>query len=301
MISRVTQQTIQRSTLANLQLNLATTASMQSKLSSGKKITVPSDDPAAASDMLRLRGDLRAQTQYVRNADDGGSWLTTVDGALQSSLAALRQARDSTVQSGDAGLGPSSREALATQIEGVRDSLLAQANTTYLGRNVFAGTSNAGAAFAKDTATGAYTWTGVTAGTVDRRINATTTVRVDADGAAIFGSDVGSDTSVFTLLDTIAGKLRSGADATPDLANIDTRMEKMLTQVASVGARHSQVLTAQTELQSTQLTTKTQLSGIEDIDLAETILQLQAQQTAYQGALGAAAKVLQPSLLDFLK
>jgi flagellar hook-associated protein 3 FlgL len=299
MISRVTQQTIQRSTLANLQLNLATTASMQSKLSSGKKITVPSDDPAAASDILRLRGEQRVQTQYVRNADDGGSWLTTVDGALTSSLSALRRARDLTVQSGDGALGATSREALATEINGLRDSLLAQANTTYLGRSVFAGTSNTGAAFAPDAMTGLQTWTGTAGASVDRRIGATTTVRVDADGSAVFGS--GTD-SVFALLDTIATTLRTpGADAAASLGDIDTRMEKMLTQVASVGARHSQVLTAQTELQSTQLMTTTQLSGIEDIDLAETILQLQAQQTAYQGALGAAAKVLQPSLLDFLK
>ena len=266
MIGRVTQQTVQRSTLANLQLNLSTLADMQGKMSSGKKVTVPSDDPAAASDMLQLRGELRAQTQYVRNADDGGSWLTTVDTSLQSSLAALRNARDLTVQSGDAGLGPASREALATELDGARDTLLAQANATYLGRNVFAGTSNAPAAFSKD-AMGSYAWNGSAAGTVDRRINATTTVRVDVNGATAFGA----------------------------------RMEKMLTQLAGVGARHSRVLTAQTELQSAQLNTKTQLSGIEDIDLAETILQLQSQQTAYQGALGAASKVLQPSLMDVLK
>ncbi|PVU83373.1 flagellar hook-associated protein 3 [Cellulomonas sp. WB94] len=301
MISRVTQQTVQRSTLANLQLNLSTMAGMQAKMSSGKKITVPSDDPAAASDVLRLRGELRTQTQYVRNADDGGSWLTTVDTALQSSLSALRRARDLTVQGGNGALGTSSREALATEIDGVRDTLLAQANTTFLGRNVFAGTSDAGTAFTKDAVTGRYAWTGTAAGTVDRRINATTTVRVDADGAVAFGDDAAGDTSVFALLDTISTTLRAGGDATASLGAIDTRMEKMLTQLAGVGARHGQVLTAQTELKSTQLTTKAQLSGIEDIDLAETILQLQAQQTAYQGALGAAAKVLQPTLLDFLR
>ena len=301
MIGRVTQQTVQRSTLANLQLNLSTLADMQGKMSSGKKVTVPSDDPAAASDMLQLRGELRAQTQYVRNADDGGSWLTTVDTSLQSSLAALRNARDLTVQSGDAGLGPASREALATELDGARDTLLAQANATYLGRNVFAGTSDAPTAFSKD-AMGSYAWNGSATGTVDRRINATTTVRVDVNGATAFGDDTAvGDTSVFKLLDGIATTLRAGGDATAALGNIDARMEKMLTQLAGVGARHSRVLTAQTELQSAQLNTKTQLSGIEDIDLAETILQLQSQQTAYQGALGAASKVLQPSLMDFLK
>jgi flagellar hook-associated protein 3 FlgL len=299
VIGRVTQQTIQRSTLANLQLNLSTMADMQAKMSSGKKITVPSDDPAAASDLLRLRGEQRAQTQYARNADDGNSWLTTVDTAIQSSVSVLRRARDLTVQSGDAALGATSREALATEIEGVRDSLLAQANTTYLGRQVFAGTSDKGAAFATDPAGVPYTWTGTPNAPVERRVGPVTQVRVDVDGKAAFGSGAGS---VFALLDQVATALRTpGADATAFIGQIDTHMDNMLTQLSGVGARQNQVSDAQSDLLTAQLTTKTQLSGIEDIDLADTILQLQSQHVAYQGALGAAAKVLQPTLLDFLR
>ena len=299
MIGRVTQQTMQSSTLANLQLSLSTMADMQAKMSSGKKIQVPSDDPAAASDLLRLRGEQRAQTQYSRNADDGNSWLTTIDTAIQSSVSVLRRARDLTVQGGDGALGATSREALATEIDGVRDSLLAQANTTYLGRQVFAGTSDKGAAFVKDPATGAYTWTGTPNAPVERRVGPVTQVRVDVDGSAAFGSGAGS---VFALLDQVATALRTpGADTSAFIGQIDTHMNNMLTQLSGVGARQNQVTAAQSDLQTAQLTTKTQLSGVEDIDLADTILKLQSQQAAYQGALGAAAKVLQPSLLEFLK
>jgi flagellar hook-associated protein 3 FlgL len=78
-------------------------------------------------------------------------------------------------------------------------------------------------------------------------------------------------------------------------------MDAMLTELSSVGARQNQVGSAQTSIVSNQLTTKTQLSGIEDIDLAQTILDIQMQEVAYNGALGAAAKVLQPSLMDFLR
>ncbi|MGV8977957.1 MAG: flagellar hook-associated protein FlgL [Cellulomonas sp.] len=299
MIGRVTQQTVKYSTLANLQLNLSSMANMQAKMSSGKKISVPSDDPAAASDILRLRGEQRAQTQYVRNSDDGNSWLTTVDTAIQSSLSVLRRARDLTVQSGNGGLGATSRDALATEIEGVRDSLLAQANTTFLGRSVFAGTSDKGAAFVTDPTAGPYSWTGTPGAPVERRVGPITTVRVDVDGQAAFGSGAGS---VFALLDQIAGALRTpGTDATAFLGQIDAHMDNMLTQVSAVGARQNQISDAQSDLLTAQLTTKTQLSGIEDIDLADTILQLQSQEVAYKGALGAAAKVLQPTLLDFLR
>lgn len=299
MIGRVTQQTVKYSTLASLQLNLSAMASMQAKMSSGKKISVPSDDPAAASDILRLRGEQRAQTQYVRNSDDGNSWLTTADTAIQSSLSVLRRARDLTVQSGDGALGATSRDALATEIEGVRASLLAQANTAFLGRSVFAGTSDKGAAFVTDPTDGPYSWTGTAGAAVERRVGPITTVRVDVDGQAAFGSGA---SSVFALLDQVAAALRTpGADATAFLGQIDGHMDNMLTQVSAVGARQNQVSDAQSDLLTAQLTTKTQLSGIEDIDLAETILQLQSQEVAYKGALGAASKVLQPSLMDFLK
>ena len=301
MINRVTHQSVRRSTLANLQLNLSTMADLQAKMSSGKKINVPSDDPAGASDMLRLRGEQRAQAQYQRNADDGNSWLTTIDAALQTTSTTIRRARDLVVQSSSGAAGTPSREAIAVEIEGLRDELLQQANTTYLGRTVFAGTSNAGAAYTVDSTTdpATYTFTGVPSATVERQVADGTTVRVDADGSKVYGD--GAD-SVFALLDSIAATLRTpGADASTQLAALDARFETVLTELAGVGARQTRVTNAQTTLVDSALTTKTQLSAIEDIDLAEIILELGMQEVAYQGALGAAAKVLQPSLMDYLR
>jgi flagellar hook-associated protein 3 FlgL len=299
MIGRVTHQTIQRSTLGNLQVNLTAMADLQAKMSGGKKITTPSDDPAGTSDSLRLRAEKRAAEQYSRNADDGDAWLTTVDSSLQTSITALRRARDLAIQGTNGAMGPASREALAVEIEGVRDSLVERANATYLGRNVFAGTSDAGYAFSGPTGTPPYTFTGTPGASVDRRISAQTTVRVDADGTTVFGE---GPTSVFAVLDQLAATLRTpGADSSTHLNAIDTHMESMLTQLSAVGARQSRVMTAQTELQSTQQGLKTQLGAVEDLDLAEIILELQMQEVSYQGALGAASKVLQPSLLDFLR
>lgn len=298
MIGRVTHQTIQRSTLGNLQLNLDAMADLQAKMSGGKRITLPSDDPAGTSDALRLRAEKRAAEQYARNADDGNAWLTTVDTALQGSVAHLRRARDLTVQGTNGAMGTAAREALAVEIEGLRDALVEQSNASYLGRSVFAGTSDAGQAFSGSAGTPPYTFSGASGATVDRRISAQTTVRVDADGAAVFGEGAAS---VFALLDQVAATLRSGTDPQSHLDAIDTRMGKMLEQLSDVGARQNRVMTAQVELKSTQQGLRTQLSSVEDLDLAEVILELQMQEVSYQGALGAASKVLQPSLMDFLR
>jgi flagellar hook-associated protein 3 FlgL len=295
MINRVTQQTVQRTTLANLQMNLGRMSDLQGRMSGGKVITKPSDDPSGTGQAMQVRAERRAAEQHARNADDGAGWLSTVDGALQTSVSALRRARDLTVQgANDGSMSATAREAIAVEIEGIRDALLDQANTRYNGRTVFAGTSNAGEAFVA----GTYAWSGTPGDTVERRLGPEQTVRVDQDGAAAFGSGA---TSAFALLDQIAADLRSGTNVNPRLTEIDTRMTAMLGELAGVGARHNQVMDAQSGLKKTTMDLTSQLSGIEDIDLAEIIVELQMQEVAYQGALGATARVLQPSLMEFLR
>lgn len=309
MIGRVTQQTISRSTLANLQTNLAAMATLQNRASGSSMITRPSDDPAGTAKAIALRAGLRANDQAGRNIDDGNGWLTTADTALQASIDALRQARDLTVQGANTGaLNAQGREALAVQIEGLRDTLLSQASTKYQGRLVFAGTSNAAVAVAVTPASGGpppaavipatYASNTVAGASVDRRVDANTTIRVDVDGGQAFGN---GGTSVFAALDSIAATLRAGGSVTADLRTLDTRRDALLTQLSGVGARQSQVLAAQTRSLDTKTTLTAQLSGIEDVDLAATLVDLQSQEVTYKAALGAAARVMQPTLLDFLR
>lgn len=298
MIGRVTQQTLQRTTLANLQTNLSRMADLQSRMSGGKVITKPSDDPAGTAQAMNLRAESRAQQQYLRNMEDGLGWLTGVDSALQGAVTQLRRARDLTVQGGSGALGQASRDALAAELDGVRDAMLANANTTYLGRPVFAGTTDASVAFSDAASATPYTWNGTAGTSVERRLSADTTVRADSDGTVVFGAGAGS---VFALLDQIAADLRAGADPTGRLTDIDTRLDTMLGELASVGSRYNQMTVAQTATQSSLQDLTGRLSGIEDMDLAQTIVELQMQEVAYQGALGATARVLQPTLMDFLR
>ncbi len=299
MINRVTQQTVQRSTLYNLQANLTTMSTLQSRMSSGKLIQRPSDDPSSTGRTMALRADKAAATQAARNAADGVAWLASIDNTMQSSVSALRRARDLTVQAASSGsVGARAREAIATEVEGLRDTLLNLANTAFQGRSVFAGTSDGGIAF-DDRASGTpYAWRGVVGSSVERRIGPDATVRVDADGAAAFGNGA---TSVFQLLDNIAADLRGGAEVSGRLAEIDTRLNAMLAQTADVGIRYKQVADAQTSIAKTLQDVTSSIDDVEGIDLAETIMELKMQEVAYQGALGAAARVLQPTLMDFLR
>ncbi|WP_324650435.1 flagellar hook-associated protein FlgL [Georgenia sp. H159] len=316
MIGRVTQLGLQRASLTHLQGNLAEMADLQHRLTTGKVITKPSDDPAGTVDAMQVRSDQRATAQYTRNAADGDAWLTTVDSALGQTLGDLHRARDLTVRGANAGaLGPSSRSAIATELRATADSLLQTANTTYLGRSVFAGTSTQ-AAFVRGPE-GTVTFTGRPGAEVLRRVSDTTEVRVDAAGSEVFGQDVlnadgtlvrdpatgvPAGMSVFTLLGEIANRIEAGdGDIGDSLAALDQRLSAVLAEVGSVGSRHGQVLQAQDALASREVALANRLSAVEDADLAETIVDLQLQEVSYQAALGATSRVLQPSLLDFLR
>lgn len=293
MMNRVTSSMTAAAAQRHLQLGAARLADVQERASTLDKLSKPSDDPTATGEALRVRNLQASTAQYQRNVDDGSSWLDTVDSALSSVNGILAKVRDLTVQGANGALGPDSRDAIARQVEGLRADLLQTANTTFAGRNVFAGTSDAPAAFAAD-----GTWSGVPGAAVTRRIGSETTVRVDADGAATFGTGAGS---VFTLLDDLAGDIRSGTAVIDRLAAVDTRMADVRAVQGDVGARHSQILRSKETLIDTSTSLEAQRAGLEDLDLAAAVLDLKLQETAYQSALAVTAKVLQPTLMDFLR
>jgi flagellar hook-associated protein 3 FlgL len=293
MISRVTNRTLMTSAQHNLQTSMARLASLQSQASSQKAITKPSDDPSGTGDSLRVRAQQRAAEQYSRNVDSGNGWLTMGDSALTASEGILNRVRDLAVQGANEGtLTPATREAIASELEGLKTELLGQANTKYQGRSVFAGNSDAGTAFAAD-----YTFSGAAGSSVQRRIGADTTVRVDADGASLYGT---GGNSAFALIDKVAADLRAGVSVSPHLDAIDDRINTVISGHAELGTRHAQILKAEESLMTLSGTLEAQRAGIEDVDLSKVLLDLKLQEVSYQTALSVTARVLQPTLMDFL-
>jgi len=293
VIDRVTSQTRMLSAQQSLQSSAAALARLHDTASTMKKIAVPSDDPSGTADSLRVRLSQSAVAQYSRNIDDAQGWLSTVDSTLTSTTDLLRRVRDLTVQGANDGtLSPTAKEAIATELDGLRSDLLRLANTTYSGRTVFAGTSDSGVAFNPDYSANAA------AGTVQRRLDATSTVQVDSDGVAVFGQGAGS---AFALIDSIAADLRSGVNVGAHLTEIDQFMTAASTEQSKVGARQSQIARAKETNLSMTNSLEVQRSSVEDVDPSEIVLKLQQQETAYQVALAVTARTLQPTLMDFLR
>ncbi|WP_104090684.1 flagellar hook-associated protein FlgL [Cryobacterium sp. N19] len=306
MVDRVTTQTQMRAAQRNLQENMTHLARLQEQASTLKSINRSSDDPTAAAAAMAVRAEMRAVDQYSANADNGNDWLTTIESSLGSVSDIMNRVRDLTVQGANSGsLSATAKEAIAIEIDGLKTDLLSQANTKFLGRSVFAGNSDDATAFTAVTdgsGSTTYAYSGDPAGSsgVERRISATSTVRVDADGGTIFGSD---EASVFALLDNIVADLRStdnSVNVGSRLEELDDRMAIMTGQRSEMGTRQVQMERAQSTLLEKTGTLDAQRSGIEDADLGQVIIDLKLQEVTYQAALAVTARVLQPTLMDFL-
>jgi flagellar hook-associated protein 3 FlgL len=295
MLNRVTNLTMSANAQRTLQTQQSKLAELQDKASTLNKISRPSDDPAATAQSLATRSLQAANAQYGRNIDDGNTWLTAADSALQQATNVMQRIKDLTVQAGNATLPQSGKDAIANELDSLNQDLVSIANSKHLGRNIFAGNSDAVAPFA-----GPVPPTFVAAGTspVERRVSATQTVRVDADGGAIFGSGTGS---VFDTVNKLATDLRNGVDTLPRVGEIDDAYKKIVNGRAEVGTRQAQLDRAGTVNTGMEASLDAQRTGIEKADLSSVIMDLKLQETNYQVALAATAKILQPTLMDFLR
>jgi len=307
MLNRVTNLTTSAAAQRTLQAQQSKLAQLQEKATTLDKISRPSDDPAATAQALDTRARLAANAQYGRNIDDGASWLNAADSALSQATNVMNRILDLTVQAGNGALNQAGKDAIAVELEGLNKDLLSTANSKHLGRNIFAGSSDAATAFSPaipadpsipgDTGTPPV-FNGVAGGSVERRISADRTVRVDADGAAIFGSGSGS---VFDAVTKTIESLRKGEDATVNLTNLQASFKNIVSGRAEIGTRQVQLERAGNVNTELEATLDAQKMGIEKADLGSVIMDLKLQETNYQVALAATARVLQPTLMDFLR
>ena len=295
-IQRVTQTMLSQRSLDGLQLSLGRLARTQEQLSTGRVLNRPSDSPTDTTAAMRMRSSLADAKQYARNAEDGRGWLGQIDTTLQSMVHETRKARELVLQGANTGsTNTAAREALAVEVEQLRESLIAQANTKYLERPVFGGVTAKSNAY-----TAAGTYDGTSNGEVTRTVADGVTVRVDFDAAEAFGPH---DANLFKDLQDAADALRTG-DQTAISASIDKLaggLDRLTGALAEVGGRTNRLESALQRAQDAELSLTSSLSEIENVDLPKAMVDLQLQEVAYQAALAATARVMQPSLLDFLR
>jgi flagellar hook-associated protein 3 FlgL len=289
-ISRVTHKSMSNVALRGLQGSLARTQSLQNQLSSGRRVNTPGDDPSAAGASMKLRSQRSQDDQYLRNIQDASGRLNVTDDALVQISDRVRRARDLLVQAGNGAVDTAGMAAIGAELSSIQGEVKDLYNTRWLDRPVFAGTAAGNQAI---DATGSYVGNDAP---IEVRISRDATLRVDTPGTA-----AGAGTLPDLLGQAAADVPGNPAAVSGDLSALDTELGKVLKTLGDVGARSARLETTKNSVDAERLDFTARISENEDVDLPSTIMNLQSQQVAYQTALSAAAKILQTSLVEYLR
>jgi flagellar hook-associated protein 3 FlgL len=304
--TRITTGMTQRNVLSDLNRVNAALTRTQSKLSSNREITRPSDDPYNASRALQLRESLAGTQQYQRNVQDTMGWQETSEQAFSQMTDALAKVKELLVQGSSDSADPVAREAIALEIDQIILGVKESANTTFQGRYVFSGTRTDQPPYPLPEPAGpaldSFQGSPVQ---IERQIGPGVTIEVSMSLESVLGGGQGAgDGKILDNLRDIAEHLRAGdgpALRGGDLSSLSGNLDALLGLRAVNGSRQNRLESALGRLAEVEEATLGQLSETEDADIAKTLIDFNSQQAAYQAALKAGASIVQLSLMDFLR
>ncbi len=269
------------------------------QLSTGKRISAPSDDPVGTAQALTLQNHLDNLDQSARQLNVAKSFLGATDTALSNVGDILRQARTLAVQGGSTSLTPGARSSLAQQVDSLIQTLGSAGNTQYGNRYIFAGQRNDKAPFVANQ--GGFSYQGGTAagndGALQVGVSPQNSMTINTTGDVAIAP-------ALKALTQLRDSLNSGdatAVSSDSIQQFDTQINNLSTLRADIGSRINSVTGALTQNGAIKLNFTQSLSDIEDTDIPNTVVQYQSAQLAYQAALQSTSRIGQLSLLDYLK
>src|SRR5665647_1305393 len=136
---RVTNNMMVNDLLRNINSNTRRLDESNRQLATGRRINLPSDDPAGLVKALRLRTNLTEGEQYLNNIGEATNFMETTDSALDNINQILQRARELTVRAANGVNAPTDLKAISAEISQLNEQLKMVANTTYGTQHVFAG------------------------------------------------------------------------------------------------------------------------------------------------------------------
>lgn len=329
---RVTNKMMSNNFLTDMNNNLQNLSKIQQQLTSGKEVRRPSDDPFKVARAMQLHTDINTNKQYNENITDASNWLDTTDTALNEVGSVLQRIRELLVSSGNAAYGSDERNAIKNEINQKVGELTQALNTNFDGKYIFGGTRGTSKPVMDQTIDGntniAYAHKdgsqitdpadpelNMIKGKLNIEVSQGVTIdyNVTASDVLEFTDENGTSQDLGSILKNITyhldGKDSSGAvDSSAsdnltgqDMTDITNAITNVLSLRSEVGAKSNRMQSA-ADNNTTENTNMTEiLSKTEDIDITQKTMEYANMQTIYTASLQTSAKVIQPTLLDYLR
>lgn len=284
--------------LKNLRNNNTSMLNWQDKLATGQKIQRPGDNPVGIGYLMRYDSELDRNDEFLENARTGGGWLSNMDTIMQQASDVLKRARVLTQQASTGTVPEDVRKSIASEIRQLREQMVAIGNSSYNGRYMFNGQKMDQQPYTSANAGNEETDPGV----YYLNVSPSVSVPVSITGETIFGQ-AGDPENVFNVLGDIAAHLENNQQnlILGDLERIDASADLISKSWAEIGARTNRFELIESRILDEIDGLKGLRSKLNDVDMAEAITELKLRENVLQGSLATGAKIMQVSLIDFIR
>ncbi|QTL49445.1 flagellar hook-associated protein FlgL [Priestia aryabhattai] len=292
---RVTQGMLAVNSLKQISNSYNKLKTLQNQLSTGKKITRPSDDPVVATKGMAYRSNLSEVNQYKRNLTEAQSWFDSSESGLEQVNSILQRTKELVVQGLNGTNESDDRQAIAREIEQLKLDYMQVGNTQVAGNYIFNGV-NVGAPPISENATGMIE-SNINLDPFSVEVSKGIQLRVNIHPENIFGQ------GAFDLMNNVQTAFeQNDVNSLKDLSTqVDTQLSTLLAERSELGARSNRLELIENRLDSQEITATKMLSNNEDADIEKVITDLTVQESVHRAALGVGAQIIQPTLLDFLR
>ena len=293
---RITNGMMQNNVMANINKSYSRLETLFNQAQTQKKINRPSDDPVVAMKGMFYRTNVIEVEQFKRNFSEAYNWTETSDSAIDEATKALQRVRDLTLQVSNETYDETQLKAVAEEINQLKTHIKTIANTKVGDKYIFNGTNTLNPPFASlDDAAPTFD-------TNDVRFELAKGIMVEVNmqGSAVFGE--GED-SVFAILDRLEAALESGDqdNLTEFIDEIDTGLQGFLTSRSEIGARMNRLEFMEERIDNQEVMSKRIMSDNEDVEFEKVVMDLKAQEAIHTAAMAVGARIIQPTLMDFLR
>ena len=283
---------------------------MQTKLATGKQIVQTSDDPDKAGLIQRLNTAYNRQETYESTLNSVEDRLSAEESSLMATDNILQRVRELAVQASSDTTSADDRAIIATEINALKDSLLALANTQDVNGNyVFSGSAVRTVPFAAD-GEGNMRYQGDNS-YVAVDVSEQRRLIMNRPGNEVFDGVVRLEidgtgprkASFFNVIEDFSNALATN-DTTGiqrSLGEVDELSATLSTSLADVGSRQNVVESQRDVLADTKLRYKSVLSNAEDLDYASAVTKLSAELLSLEAAQASFAKISQLTLFDYIR
>jgi flagellar hook-associated protein 3 FlgL len=294
---RISSGQITSRLLQEIQFSRRRLFEVQERVSTGLQIRRPADDPPGVNKLIMMRTTLDQNEQYRRNITVARSDLEVTESAYAQLGSVMQRAYELALQGANGAIGAADRADIALEVSQLLTEAIAIGNTSHAGRYLFAGHQTATAPFVPDVAATPTVVNYVgDAGLVRREIAQGELVESNIVGSrgypAVFGA-------LISLRDNLLADNQTAVGV--DVATVSNALDGMLVLRSEVGVKMSRTETADERLLDEEAMVQSLIAEIEEADFAESIVQLQQRETAYQAALSSAGRALNLSLMQFLR